>query len=330
MFRSPRYGDNPLRIELSVSVQLTKVLSYARQVQQFGDMLVFAKVVEQSSFSGAARVLGLTKSAVSKQVRRLEDGLNAKLLHRTTRRLSLTEAGHVLYEHAASAALSGDAAQNVLNVLTSQPTGVLRMTASPAYATYVLAPLMPEFHRRYPDIHVALTLMDRHADLTEDGLDLAIRLTSEPPPFLAGRPLHSCDFVLCASPAFVRRVAIQQPQDLAGAQCLSFTPPGPHRAASWRLQRDGGKDEVVAVSGCISVNSSEMVRALVIQGLGVGLLPVFTVAQDIREKRLQPVLAKWRPQGTFGAMAWALWQPHRQMPQKVRVMVDYLVEKLAA
>jgi len=278
--------------------------SHGRQVQQLADLVVFAKVVEQASFSGAARALGLAKSAVSKQVQRLEAGLGAKLLHRTTRQLSLTEAGHVLYEHAALAAQTGDVVQDALGRLTTQPAGVLRMTASATYATHVLAPLVPEFHQRYPEIHLALTLMDRQADLTEDGLDLAIRLTPEPTPSLAGRPLHRCEFVLCASPAYLRHTPIR------------------------RLQRAGFSDEVLAVGGCVSVNSSDVVRALVLQGLGVGLLPRFAVAQDIQDRRLRQVLPQWQAQAAFGPMAWALWQPHRAMPQKVRVMVDFLVEKL--
>jgi len=302
--------------------------SHGRQVQQLADLVVFAKVVEQASFSGAARALGLAKSAVSKQVQRLEAGLGAKLLHRTTRQLSLTEAGHVLYEHAALAAQTGDVVQDALGRLTTQPAGVLRMTASATYATHVLAPLVPEFHQRYPEIHLALTLMDRQADLTEDGLDLAIRLTPEPTPSLAGRPLHRCEFVLCASPAYLRHTPIRQPQDLGKAECLAFTPPGPARPATWRLQRAGFSDEVLAVGGCVSVNSSDVVRALVLQGLGVGLLPRFAVAQDIQDRRLRQVLPQWQAQAAFGPMAWALWQPHRAMPQKVRVMVDFLVEKL--
>jgi DNA-binding transcriptional LysR family regulator len=303
--------------------------SHSRKVRQLADLVVFAKVVDQASFSGAAQALGLAKSAVSKQVQRLEAGLGAKLLHRTTRRLSLTEAGQVLYEHAAQVALTGEAVQDALGRLTAKPAGVLRMTTSATYATHVLAPLIPEFHERYPDIHLALTLMDRPADLTEDGLDLAIRLMPEPTASLAGRPIHRCDFVLCASPAYLRRSPIRQPQQLSQAVCLSFTAPGPARPLTWRLQRAGFSDEVLTISGCVSVNSSDVVRALVLQGLGVGLLPRFAVEQDLKDNLLRHVLPKWQPQAAFGPTAWALWQPHREIPPKVRVMVDYLVEKLS-
>jgi DNA-binding transcriptional LysR family regulator len=154
---------------MTVSKEETMDASFARQTQQLADMVMLTRVVDEGSFSAAARALGLTKSAVSKQIQRLESSYATRLLNRTTRKLSLTEAGRVLYEHAEQVAHLGSAAQDALAQLSSQPAGVLRMTSSVTYGKHVLAPLLPAFCKRYPDVRVALTLVDRYVDLTEEG-----------------------------------------------------------------------------------------------------------------------------------------------------------------
>lgn len=302
-------------------------LTHALQTQQLADMVVFAKVVETASFTAAAQALGLNKSAVSKQVQRLEQGLSARLLQRTTRKLSLTEAGQALYEHAEQVARLAGAAQDAVSQLASRPTGLLRMTASAAYGAHVLAPLLGEFHRRHPEVRLALTLVDRHVHLTEEGVDLAIRLTERPDETLAGRPLHRCGFVVCASPAFLRKVAVRQPTDLAGLPCLAFAAAGPG-PGTWRFERQGHPAVDVAVSGPVSVNSSDAVREMVLAGMGLGLLPHFVVRRDLARGDLRTVLPRWQVRGSFGATAWALWPAQRQVPPKLRAMVDFLFERL--
>jgi DNA-binding transcriptional LysR family regulator len=296
--------------------------------QQLAAMVVFAKVVEAGSFSGAARQMGLTKSAVSKQVQRLEAEFGVRLLNRTTRKLSLTESGQILYDHAEQVVRLSGAARDALANLAERPRGVLRMTASVTYGKHVLAPLLPEFFALYPDVRVALTLVDRFVDLTEEGFDLAIRLTEQPPESLIGRPLHRCEFVLCASPAFPGLDALQHPRDLAAQACLSFSLADSPGGQRWRFQGPEGESVVVPVRGPVAVNSSDVVRALTLAGLGIGMLPDFTVAQDLRDGALSPVLPQWRAAGAFGPTAWALWLPQRQVPPKLRVMIDFLAARL--
>lgn len=304
--------------------------TYLDQAQRLADLLVFVKVVEQGSFTRSALVLGLSKSAVTKQVQRLERGMGVTLLHRTTRKLSVTEAGQLLFAHAEAMVRSVGAASDAMAGLTHHPAGRLRMTAPVTYGRHVLAPLLPAFHKRHPQVQIELLLVDRHVDLWEEGMDLAVRLTDAPPAHLAGRPLHDCAFVLCATPGFLRKHRVRHPADLAGVPCVPFEA-GPARATcSWRFSQPGQAPVAVQVSGPVAVNSSDVVRELALAGMGIGLLPAFVVANDLARGTLKAILPAWRPQGAFGPTAWALWQPQRAMPPKLRVMVDFLVASLEA
>jgi len=300
---------------------------YTEQSRHLTDLLVFAKVVERGSFTAAALALGVGKSAVSKQIQRLERHLSTTLLHRTTRRLVLTEAGRTLAEHADAMLRAAGAAVDAAAAHARQPSGRLRMTASVTYGRHVLAPLLPAFRRRHPAVDVELLLVDRCIDLWEEGLDLAIRLTSVPSPGLAGRPLHDCGFVVCGTPGFLRRHRIRQPADLKGVPCMAFSAGAGPGGALWRLRRAPDLAEV-PVRGPVVVNSSDVVRELALAGMGLGLLPDFVVRADLDSGRLRAVLPDWTPDGAFGPTAWALWQPQRAMAPKLRAMVDFLVGRL--
>ncbi len=307
--------------------------SFLLQSQHMADLLVFVKVVEASGFTAAASALGLGKSAVSKQVQRLERNLGATLLHRTTRRMTVTEAGRVLYEHAATMVRAMEDASASLSSLASRPSGRLRMTTSVSYGKHVLGPLLPVFHRQHPEIQVELLLVNRHVDLWEEGLDLAIRLTDEPPVALAGRPIHAFDFVLCATPRFLRGKRLSHPEQLADLPCLPFGVSQPGQPMTWhfagRAKGHEGQACTVKLSGPVIVNSSDVVRDLLLADMGLGLLPRFVVADDLVTGRLREALPAWAPQGTFGSRAWALWPPQRVVPPKLRAMVDFLVGQLA-
>lgn len=300
---------------------------YREHSQRIADLLLFAQVAERGSFTAAAQSLGIGKSFASKQVRRLEMGLSTTLLHRTTRRLVLTEAGRALLEHAQALSRAVEAAADVAASHNSRPTGRLRVTASMAYGRAVLAPLLPGFHRRCPDVEVELLLTDRYVDLWDEGLDLALRLTEMPAPGLAGRPLHECGFVLCAAPTFLRARMIREPADLYGLPCITFSSGAGRDSGRWVLHRAADRVELT-VGGPVSANSSDVIRELVRCGMGIGLLPTFVVQADLVSGVLRRVLPKWTPEGTFGPTAWALWQPQRAMAPKLRAMVDYLAESL--
>jgi len=297
--------------------------------QQLAAMVVFACVVDAGGFSAAARQLGLTKSAVSKQVQKLERELGIKLLHRTTRKLSLTEPGQIVHAHAEQVARLGASVRDALAQLAERPSGLLRITTSVTYGVHVLAPLLPEFFARYPDVRVALTLMDRHVDLVEEGHDLAIRLTDAPPDALIGRRLHSCDFVLCAVPDLAGLEDLHHPEHLARYPCLSFSTSMLAKDAGWRFIDPQGNAFAVMVQGPLAVNSSDAARELILAKVGIGLLPRFVVESDLAQGRLVPLLTEWKAEGRFGP-AWALWSPQRQMLPKLRVMIDFLTSRLAA
>lgn len=308
--------------------------SYLAQSQRMADLLVFVKVVDMGTFTAAAGALGLGKSAVTKQIQRLEQGMGLTLLHRTTRRMAVTEAGQLLYEHAASMVRAvGDASASA-SALARRPAGRLKVTASVTYGKHVLGPLLPAFHRQYPDIELELLLVNRHVDLWEEGLDLAIRLTDAPPGQLAGRPVHRFDFVLCASPRFLRGKKLSHPDQLRSLPCLPFGVSQPGQPATWRFhgpgQGAGRQACAVPVAGPVIVNSSDVVRDLLLADMGLGLLPRFAVDSDLASGQLRVVLPQWTPQPAFGATAWALWQPQRVVPPKLRAMVDFLVAQLGA
>ena len=296
--------------------------------RQLASLVVFARVVETGSLSAAARHLGSTKSAVSKQIQRLEHEYAARLLNRTTRKLSLTEPGRILYEHAEQIVRISGAARDAVAGLAERPSGVLRATASVTYGKHVLAPLLPEFFALYPDVRLALTLVDRYVDLTEEGFDLAIRLTEHPPEQLAGRRLHRTDFALYASRAYPGLAHVGHPSDLLNHPCLAFSAGQSGKGQTWTLTDETGRSVAVDVKGPVAVNSSDVVRELTCSGMGIGLLPTFAVSDDLEDGRLVRVLPSWKPAGAFGPTAWALWVAQRQMLPKLRVMIDFLAMRL--
>lgn len=288
------------------------------------DIFVFVKVVEFKSFSEAARVGGSTKSTVSKQVKRLEEALGAKLLNRTTRHLALTEAGELAYRHGLRIIEETNALRGSVEGLQSTPSGLLRVTTSVAFGNLYLSSLIGEFLNAYPDISVALTLSDRYVDVVEEGFDIAIRLTSNPVESFVARRLARLDYVLCATPDYLSsHPPISTLGDLGAHNCMIN---GLSRTAMWRFLRDGEVTEV-RVAGRCSVNSSESMRKIVLNSVGLGLLPTFSVAEDLRAGRLSVILPKYVIEGTFGNSIHAIFLPSKFAVPKLRVFVDFLIEK---
>lgn len=294
-------------------------------LEQIEDIAVYTTVVDQGSFSGAGRLLGLSKSAVSKRVDRLERNLGTKLLQRSTRSLSMTEAGRSIHEKAAQSIALLEEARNQVSNLTETPQGIIKVTTSVAFGKLCIAPLLPEFLKQYPLIKVQLALFDRTVELAEEGFDLAIRLTKTPPELLVAKPLMSIDYVLCASPAYLEGKTITSPNDLTNFNCLSY---GYQKLTNeWTFQKDD-QTETVKVSGNLVVNSSEVVRDLMLNGVGIGLVARYTVENDLRTGALKEVLPDWTPTGSFNQTAYAIWQPQVQLPSKIRLFVDFMKSAL--
>jgi DNA-binding transcriptional LysR family regulator len=293
------------------------------------DLLVFVRVVELKSFSETARVTGLTKSAVSKQIKRLEDALGTRLLNRTTRHLGLTETGNAVYMHGVRIAEEAAALCSSVDDLQDKPRGRLRVTTSVAFGNMHLVRLINEFLAIYPDIRVSLVLSDRYVDVVDEGFDIAIRLTSKPIESFVARRLSSIKYVVCATPDYLRtHPPIIGVEDLASHNCF-LNGSGHAQNVSWKFTKDG-KEFSVKVDGRFTVNSSESMRIAVLGGGGVSLLPTFAVSDDLNAGRLCVVLPEFVVEGGFGNNIYAIFIPSKFLSPKVRVFVDYLVSKFEA
>ncbi|WP_407293337.1 LysR family transcriptional regulator [Stutzerimonas zhaodongensis] len=290
-------------------------------------MAVFARVVEAGSFSAAARQQGTTASAVSRQVARLEKELSLRLMERTTRQLRLNEAGSEFYLHCRTMLDAADQALAIGERLMSSPRGLVRLSVPKAYGKFVIGPLMPGFLSRYADVDVQLHISDQSPDLIEDGFDLLVKVTDQPPEGLVGKPLGPVRQLLCASPAYLNQQGTpQRPQDLLRHSCVYL---GEHSGDNrWHFS-DGERQEVVTVRGRYICNHSEARLEAALANVGITVLPHFTAAQALAEGRLCEVLPQWRYTGSYQGAAWLLWRQNQHLPPKQRVLIDYLSEVLA-
>ena len=285
-------------------------------------MGIFARVAEAKGFSAAARRLGISKSVVSKEVAKLEKSLGARLLNRTTRQLSLTEIGAAFYEHCARIVQEAEEAALLVDRLHAMPRGVLKCTAPVAFATLHIGSALPEFLARCPEVQVDLTVGDRLFDLAEEGYDLAIRIARDLPPNMVARKLAPINRVVCGTPAYFARHGVPlAPQDLTRHNCLVYTHANPD--SFWRFRSPGG-DVAVPVRGNLRLNDDEVIWQAVLGGLGISILPTFTVGKDLQSGRLQAVLAEFIP---AEQNLYALYLPNRHLAAKVRVFIDFLLER---
>ena len=290
------------------------------------DMFVFAKVVELHSFSAAAQRLGLSRSAASKHVTRLERSLGARLLNRTTRKLILTEAGHSAYEHCARIAAEVEASELSVQPFISRPEGRLRVSAPIAFGRLHLAPAIPDYLAEHPKISIDLSLSDRLVDLVEDQFDIAISSSPLQRANLVGRELAPIRWTICAAPAYIDRCGRPNaPQDLVRHNCVYYAS-AVVRGDMWVLSRQG-ESVSIRVSGNFRTNNSEVVRDAALRGLGVALLPTFAAWQDVKAGKLVPLLPGWRPHGTFGTALIAHFIADRHLAPKIRTLVDFLVKR---
>lgn len=287
-------------------------------------MIAFARVVEAGSFTAAAERLGLSKSAISKQIARLESHLGAQLLHRTTRRLSPTEVGTALYERCARIAEEVEAAEEIASRLHAAPRGLLRVNAPVTFGHQHLGPLVAEFLARYPEVRLELTLNDRFVDMVEEGFDVAVRIATLADSSLIARRLAPGRRVLCAAPSYLaRRGTPTVPSDLARHDCLIYTLGSSQN--EWRFRpRSGGPAETVRVDGPLHGNNGELLLAAAVAGLGIIMTPTFIAGPEISAGRLVQLLPNY--DDGFGGI-YAVYPPGRHLSPKVRAFVDFLVER---
>jgi DNA-binding transcriptional LysR family regulator len=293
-------------------------------MEDLENMALFARVVEARSFSEAARRLGLSKSVVSKAVTRLEKSIGARLLNRTTRAMSLTEAGTVFYGHCARILEELEAAKLAVGQFHAQPQGLLRVSASVAFGTLHIAPALPDFLARYPQVRIDMEIGDRFVDLADEGFDVAIRIAKEPSPNLVARKLAGVNRKICATPDYFQHHGVPEaPADLARHNCLTYTHFNPQDP--WRLKGPAG-DISVNATGNLRLNDDEALSAAVLGGLGIALLPTFIIGRDLQAGRLLAVLSDYVP---LERHIWAVYLPNRHLAGKVRAFIDFLVERFA-
>ena len=284
------------------------------------DMLIFAQVVKAKSFSGAARRLDTSKSSVSKAVSRLEAALGVRLLHRSTRRLGLTEIGEAYFEHCDRILDELALADSTIHRLHMEPRGTLKISAPVAFSTLHVAPALPDFMAQYPDLCVDLAIGDRFVDLVDEGYDLALRITAEPGQNLVARRLAPIRRKICGSREYLaRRGMPQTPQDLVNHNCLDYT--FMNTQGLWHLR--GPEDATaIPVSGTLRINDDEALSQAVLGGLGLALLPTFIVGQALQTGHLLEVLPGYVPLERF---LYAVHLPNQHLPLKTRAFIEFLV-----
>jgi DNA-binding transcriptional LysR family regulator len=290
---------------------------------RLGGMRVFAQVVEAKSFSAAADKLGMSKSLASRHVSALERSLSVKLMNRSTRRLSLTDAGAVFYEHCARIVQEAALAEERLTRTQTEPAGLVRVTAVPAFALRYVLPALPEFYEKYPKVRVSLSCSNRPLDLGDERFDLGIRVSFDPAPNLVARKLAANRSVICASPAYLkRRGTPRRIEELGKHECVLFTPLA--AKGVWTLRRNR-RNHSVPVAGGFDTDEMDVVREAVVAGLGIGILPLYMASDALQQGQLVPLLRQFQfvPESAI----YLVYLPNRTLSSRVRALIDFLVER---
>ncbi|MFZ1427025.1 MAG: LysR family transcriptional regulator [Geminicoccaceae bacterium] len=288
------------------------------------NMQVFVRVVELGSLSAAGRHMRLSPAVVSHRLQQLEAHLGVRLLNRTTRQVQPTEQGAAFYEAAREALIAVAHAESVAADAGGTPHGNLRVTAPLGFARRILAPILPRFQDRYPQLDVRLRLSDHLLDLLREAVDVAIRLAVLPDSSLVARKIADCPRLLCAAPGYLASHGTPtRPEELLDHQCLLLRFPGSQQYR-WSLRTPEGT-EPFAVTGRLDADDGDMLTEWALLGQGIVMKPAFEVAAYVRDGRLVPVLTDFPPEPVTLAVVY----PHRKLlPAKVKAFADFMVEEI--
>lgn len=284
-------------------------------------LAVFTKVAERESFTGAARDLKLSKSAVSKQIARLEDRLGVQLIHRTTRRLHLTEVGRAFYERAKRVVEDAEEAEQAISSMHDDLHGTLRINSPLSYGIRKLSPLLPIFMTEHPNLKIDISFSDRQMDLIEEGFDMGIRIAQLTDSSLVARKLGTTKLVVVASPDYWKiHGKPAHPGELVNHKCLLYD----YRANpnEWIFKGSEGPISV-QIDGPFRTNNGEALACAAVNGTGVFYVPTFLVDDLIQSGKLETVLDSFM---TDGIGIHAVWPQNRHLSAKVRRFVDFLIE----
>jgi len=295
------------------------------KLPDFEALAIFAKVVELRSFAAAATELALSKATVSKAVSRLEERLGARLFNRTSRRLALTDAGHKLAERAARLLADGEALENEALAQSVAPRGLVRLAVPMTFGVNVVAPLLPEFLKVYPDVSIDLHLSDATVDLIGEGFDLGLRIARLPDSSLIARRLCPMPRYTVAAPSYLKTQGRPtHPMHLAAHTCFGYvylSTPG-----VWHYTNAAGEQASVRPAGQLRVNNGEALLPAVLAGLGIADLPEFIVGDAIAAGKVEVILKGWKqPEGAVHLVM----PPGGPRPARVEALAEFLVHQLA-
>jgi DNA-binding transcriptional LysR family regulator len=292
-------------------------------IDHASEMAAFVRVVDSNGFSAAAPALGLSPSAVSKLITRLEARLGVRLLQRTTRALHLTQEGEVFYAAAKRIVGEIETLENQIAGQSSTPSGVLRVTTSLAFSTHQLAPVLSEFLARYPLVQFELLPTDRVIDMVEEGIDIAIRIGRLADTSFMARKIGEDKRLICAAPSYLARHGRpQRHEDLRRHNCLVSR--DRTQLNRWPFKVDGQVVEI-EVSGRVAVTEGETQMQLALQGVGIVRVTRLTLAHAIRDGSLVPLLGEFSAEESVGIHA--VYPHRRHLAPKVPAFVNFLIEK---
>jgi len=287
------------------------------------DIVVFTKVVETKSFTGAADVLGLPKSTVSRKLAQLEERLGVRLVQRTTRKLALTEIGEAYYERCARIVADVMSAEQLVTDMQATPRGRLRVTSSVDFATRWLGAIIADFLGKHPDINIELEATDRVVDMIEDGFDVALRFGEMPESTLIARRLCAVHLIACASPAYLaKRGTPRQIEDLDEHDHILFTPA--HRNQTWTLHNGDASYEFGRPARFASNNFGAVLTATLAAG-GIALVSDFMIGEQLKDGSLVRVLPEW---ATHATEVHAVYPAREMLPPRLSLFLEHLAQAL--
>jgi DNA-binding transcriptional LysR family regulator len=285
---------------------------------------IFACVVEHKSFTGAADALGLSKATISKAVTRLEKQVDAPLFHRTSRRLSLTESGNKLVEHARAILAEGQAAEEAARDEASEPVGLVRLAVPMSFGLSHVGPIVAEFLCEYRGISIDMHLSDAKVDLIGEGFDIGLRIASLPDSSLRARKLRDVKTHIVAAPSYLGRMGTpRHPAELGEHECLRYsllTTP-----ELWRFTNDKGEEAAVRPHGRLRANNSNVMLYSLRSGHGIAVVPDFIIDADLASGAVVPILEEWRPQPVALHL---VTPPGMIRPARVTALIEYLASRL--
>lgn len=291
-------------------------------MDRFHEMKAFVAVVDNGSFVRAADALNSSKAAVSRLVADLERRLGARLLNRTTRKLSMTDDGKLFYVRCTDLLNALDEAESELNARTGEAAGHLRVTAPVTFGNNLLAPVWGDFLARHPKVSLEVSLSDRTADLVEEGLDLAVRISRSPHPVFIARQLAKTRMIVCASPQYLARHGTPLfPEDIAQHEVVSYTYWSSRD--EWEFTRKDGVVETVKTRPRMHANSGDTCVAAALKHHGIIMQPDFLVHEELRSGSLLRLLPDYQ---AVELGIYAVYASRRQLPLKLRYLIDFLVE----